>query len=210
MIVYKVVNLIDGKIYVGQDSKDDPNYFGSGIRIKKAIAKYGKDKFVKIKLCECSTKEELDEKEIYWIKLLNATDKLVGYNISIGGNRYRDCGGTTNEKIRRTLTGRKQPAELIEKRINKIRGKKKPQSFCDAMSRVHSGKIVTQETRDKIRVSHIGKKVSVEVRKKMSDSKTGEKNHFYGKSHTDETKEKMRLAKLGKPRGTKIMLNKEK
>lgn len=29
---------------------------------------------------------------------------------------------------------------------------------------------------------------------KMSESRSGEKNHFYGKTHTEATKEKMRAA----------------
>jgi len=29
----------------------------------------------------------------------------------------------------------------------------------------------------------------------MSESKSGDKNHFYGKTHSEETKEKMKLAR---------------
>lgn len=44
----------------------------------------------------------------------------------------------------------------------------------------------------------LGIEMSKETRKKMSESHTGEKNHFYGKTHTDESKRKMANAKLGK------------
>ena len=45
MIVYKTTNLINGKIYVGKDSNDNPNYLGSGQIIKSAIrsSAHGKD-----------------------------------------------------------------------------------------------------------------------------------------------------------------------
>ena len=35
MVIYKITNLINGKIYVGQDMSNNPNYFGSGTMIIK-------------------------------------------------------------------------------------------------------------------------------------------------------------------------------
>lgn len=86
MIVYKITNLINGKIYVGQDSKNNPTYYGSGKKILLAIKKYGKVNFKKEVLEVCDSLESLNEKEIYWIEKLKSTDKNVGYNISSGGN----------------------------------------------------------------------------------------------------------------------------
>ena len=204
MIIYKTVNTVNGKIYVGQDSNNNQKYFGSGIRLKRAIQKYGEENFIKITLCECNTKVELDEMEEHWINLLNATHKDVGYNISKGGNRFRSNDGTTNQKISNTLSGRKQSPETIEKRAKKLRGMKKPQSFSDAMSKVHKGKVLSQETRNKI-----SKSTSEAIKEKWKDpkyrdkqlkSRCGKSNPFYGKSHSKESKEKMRQAKLGKKR----------
>ena len=47
MVIYKTTNLINGKIYIGQDSKNNPKYLGSGVIFLKAIKKYGKENFVK-------------------------------------------------------------------------------------------------------------------------------------------------------------------
>lgn len=47
----------------------------------------------------------------------------------------------------------------------------------------------------------LGIELSEETRKRMSESHTGEKNHFYGKTHSEESKLKMSVAKLGKYRG---------
>jgi len=47
MIIYKTTNTINGKIYIGKDVKNDPNYIGSGLYIKNAIKKYGKEHFKK-------------------------------------------------------------------------------------------------------------------------------------------------------------------
>lgn len=39
MVVYLITNLINGKKYIGTDSKNNPKYLGSGDFIKKAIIK---------------------------------------------------------------------------------------------------------------------------------------------------------------------------
>ncbi len=86
MNIYKITNTINNKIYIGQDSNDIVSYYGGGILIKKAIQKYGKENFIKEILETCSTKEELCEKEQYWISHYNSTNLKIGYNITGGGN----------------------------------------------------------------------------------------------------------------------------
>jgi hypothetical protein len=86
MIIYKTINLITGKIYIGQDSKNNPNYYGGGLKIKHAIKKYGKHNFQKIILEQCDSYELLNSREKYWILKYNSIDPNIGYNIDIGGN----------------------------------------------------------------------------------------------------------------------------
>lgn len=86
MIIYKTTNTINGKIYIGQDSKNNDNYLGSGLLLMQAIEKYGKENFHKEIIEYCKSKEELNEKEKYWIKTLNANTRGVGYNIAEGGS----------------------------------------------------------------------------------------------------------------------------
>lgn len=90
MVVYKTTNLINGKIYIGKDESMKPHYIGSGYILKKAIRKYGKENFKKDILESCGSREELEEKERYWIKELNATNPEIGYNVAEGGT-----GGNT-------------------------------------------------------------------------------------------------------------------
>ena len=85
MIIYKITNLINNKIYIGQDSNNNSSYYGSGKAIISAIKKYGKENFIKETLTSCKDFEDMNEKEVYWISLLNSTDRKIGYNISIGG-----------------------------------------------------------------------------------------------------------------------------
>ncbi len=86
MVIYKTTNLINNKIYIGQDSKNNPEYIGSGLQLLRAIKKYGKDNFKKEIVEECSSREQLDEREIFWINFYNSTNRHVGYNITEGGN----------------------------------------------------------------------------------------------------------------------------
>lgn len=86
MIIYKTTNLINNKIYIGQDVNNNPNYYGSGKILKQAIKKNGKENFEKVILEKCASKEELNEREIYWIKKLDATNPEIGYNLAFGGN----------------------------------------------------------------------------------------------------------------------------
>jgi group I intron endonuclease len=82
VIIYKTTNLINGKIYIGKDSHNNPNYIGSGKIIKYAIKKYGIENFSK-EILEYCTMDNIDEREIYWIKKFDSINN--GYNISPGG-----------------------------------------------------------------------------------------------------------------------------
>jgi hypothetical protein len=49
--VYCITNIINGRKYIGSHSgKIDDNYMGSGVNIKLAIKKWGKENFIKDKI----------------------------------------------------------------------------------------------------------------------------------------------------------------
>jgi hypothetical protein len=117
MIIYKTTNLINGKIYIGKDERNKRTYLGSGILLKKAIAKYGIDNFKKEILEECNDKDILCEREKFWIEQLNARDPEIGYNIAEGG-----CGGMTYtqemiDNLSNKMKGRKLTPETISKML---------------------------------------------------------------------------------------------
>ena len=58
MIVYKTSNLVNRKIYIGKDSKNNETYYGSGKILNFAIKKYGKKNFKNETLETCEAKEE--------------------------------------------------------------------------------------------------------------------------------------------------------
>ena len=86
--IYKTTNLVENKIYVGQKKSNKflgNKYLGSGKILKLAVKKYGEENFKVELLEECDSKEQLNEREIYWISTLNARERGVGYNICTGG-----------------------------------------------------------------------------------------------------------------------------
>ena len=92
-VIYKIINEINGKSYIGQSIKPNFRYkshfqgkdYQSSPILRKAMRKYGKDNFSFSILDTVKSKKELDTREIYWISLL---DTMIpnGYNIREGGS----------------------------------------------------------------------------------------------------------------------------
>jgi hypothetical protein len=91
MVIYEIRNNINDKIYIGKDTTNRNSYYGSGVLIKRAMEKYGKNNFTKRIIDRTDSYEELSKKEIYWIEEYKKTHIL--YNISNGGD-----GGDTLSK----------------------------------------------------------------------------------------------------------------
>jgi group I intron endonuclease len=133
MYIYKITNLINNKVYIGQCSKpwiDSLDYYGSGCLIKKAIIRHKKENFTKELLEECSSKKELDISEKYWI--LHYKEKLnaILYNITDGGTggityiKGDDVYESCKSKLGRA--GKSNPGsrpEVIAKRVSTINTK---------------------------------------------------------------------------------------
>jgi hypothetical protein len=81
---------VNGKIYIGQSVNPERRFEehmslqGNATILTNAVRKYGRDCF-EMEILERDV-ENYDDREIYWIKLYNSTDKHIGYNISTGGN----------------------------------------------------------------------------------------------------------------------------
>lgn len=96
--VYKITNLINGKVYIGITSQGTQARYhkhlsdarlGSTFPIHNALRKYGEDNF-KIETIETlpqsSNYEELKEREKYWIQYYDSYNREVGYNLTLGGD----------------------------------------------------------------------------------------------------------------------------
>jgi group I intron endonuclease len=81
-------NLINKRKYIGQKKSNVflyEKYLGSGKILLQAIALYGASNFKVRLLQECSSKEELDLSEKYWISYYDAQKSREFYNICKGG-----------------------------------------------------------------------------------------------------------------------------
>lgn len=91
--IYKIQNLINGNVYIGQTVKPvekrfqqhrnnyDKPYF-SQLTLYKAFKKYGLDSF-SFETLEKVDNEKLDEREKYWIDYYDSYKN--GYNMTLGG-----------------------------------------------------------------------------------------------------------------------------
>jgi group I intron endonuclease len=114
--IYKITNLIDGKVYIGQTvnynkrKKRHLNSLKNGNHhnehLQRAFDKYGEDSF-KIELIKKCNIEELDKLERYYIRELDACNHDKGYNMMYGGQRYRNFTKEVRLKMSEAGKGRK-------------------------------------------------------------------------------------------------------
>lgn len=81
--IYKTINLLNGKHYIGKHQTKDLNdgYLGSGKILKYAISKYGIENFHKEILFICESEKQMNILE----KILVVPDPEISYNICNGG-----------------------------------------------------------------------------------------------------------------------------
>lgn len=85
--IYITTNTVNNKKYIGKHKSKsfDESYKGSGVCLNYAINKYGKSSFVTKILEWCETKEELNQREKYYIEYYNAVLRDDFYNVAHGG-----------------------------------------------------------------------------------------------------------------------------
>lgn len=141
--VYKTTNLINNKIYIGVHATSNINdsYLGSGIAIKSAIQKYGKNNFKKEVLFECDTKDDayLKESTIVNEDYINREDT---YNLCLGG-----VGGYKQSKFTQFKKSKVQQHK-------KIKYKKIPKQYITPWGNFKSIKLAII---DDVKYSHLMK-----------------------------------------------------
>lgn len=195
--IYRWVNNINNKIYIGQtihfyDRMMQYKNGRGGTYINNALKKYGFNSF-DIDVMEFCEINKLDEREQYWIDYYHSYDSTRGYNI---------CPVASSTK------GIKYSPEVCAK-ISKIVKERCAHLYKEKNGMY--GKHHSEETL--LLISEHTKEMwkDPEYQKMQSERMSGENNYFYGKHFcgelnprygvhcTDETKEKIRQALLGKP-----------
>lgn len=83
--VYKTTNIVNGKFYIGVHSGSiDDNYLGSGIALRRAILKYGRDNFKReiLEIFECKQAAYKHEELLVGEELVHSNEC---YNLKSGG-----------------------------------------------------------------------------------------------------------------------------
>ena len=96
-IIYKIENLVNGKVYIGQTTNDNGfngRYHNDIVKythnkhLKRSFKKYGLDNFEINEMFDIAfSKEELDIKEKCWINIYDSCNLEKGYNNADGGSR---------------------------------------------------------------------------------------------------------------------------
>lgn len=150
-IIYKTTNIKNGKIYVGKDKINNPNYLGSGVILEQAIQKYGRQYFQKEILEECED-SIVNDREMFWIAQLKSTDNKIGYNITNGGTGGDTTTNHPNKKdiVNKRNSGVKNWHNSLTEDKRLARGKKISDSK-KGKSNGHTGFTHREESKELIR-----------------------------------------------------------
>lgn len=133
--VYMHRNKINNKVYIGQTCNikvrwHPISYKGSSY-FYNAIEKYGWDNFEHIILIDNLSLEEANQKEKYFIKIYESTNRNKGYNLKTGGNNGYQLSKETRQKIR--LSNQLYAKNNLDKlliRLEKMHEKARKKVIC--------------------------------------------------------------------------------
>jgi hypothetical protein len=169
--IYKITNMINGKIYIGKHQTKDLNdgYMGSGKHLIRAIKKYGIENFEKEIIFVFNNEDEMNAKEAELV-----TEEFIkednNYNLCVGGKGGFSYINTT-PGIRNGFEHRPEiNKELNSRAIKKIKN--------------------LHETNSEWKID-FSKSVSNGLKKYFKTNP----GTFTNKTHTEETKKKMRKPK---------------
>lgn len=173
--IYKITNLINNKVYIGQTIEKNPNrrikrHYKHNNRGKDlvylAVLKYGKENLKSEVIYTVFELNHLNESEINFIKYYNS---LIpnGYNIKLGGKN----GGKLLDKTKNIIG--KKVKEYYKNNSHPFKDKKFAKEHIEALSKVRKG--FDSEARKKARQkAH----ESIRIKVKAINIKTGEEIIF--------------------------------
>lgn len=213
-IIYKIENLVNGKIYIGQAREGfDKRYGNKGIlkthnfHLKKSVEKYGLDKFKVTKIYDFAfSKKELDIKEMSYIKMYKSYKAKFGYNKTLGG----ESNVPTIES--RLNMSRAAKLRLADKRNHSLYGKHHSLESKEKISKTLIRYFQNEEVRERWRkIANnrndeywLAYEKGIEKRSNNEEWKSnisqtrirkglakGKNNPMYGKHHSEETIKKI-------------------
>lgn len=165
MIIYKITNNINGKIYIGQTTRSLEERLSEHKRkrkplISKALRKYGIENFSIEIIYEASTIDELNKKEFEFIRKYNCITPN-GYNQCEGGGNTIGYNHTKEAKERMS----KAKSKIYTGENNPMYGKHHSDEAKKKMSEKRKNRKLTDEWK---------KKIGDSCKKKVINIDTGE------------------------------------
>lgn len=129
--IYKITNKINNKVYIGQSINIEHRWTAHRNRpynlnsndyekpLYRSIRKYGLDNFSFEVLEECN-KQELNDREIFWINYYDSSNNQKGYNLTQGGysGNYNKLEEKNIKEIQELLINSNMSQEEIGKKYN--------------------------------------------------------------------------------------------
>lgn len=187
--IYIIKNNHDGKVYIGQSVDVEYricNHF-SCLKHNRHDNEHMQRSYNNHPNCfswelleECK-EEELDEKEINYIKEYNSTDPQKGYNRSFGGQKYHRATEETKRKMSMTKLGKKFTKEHCQK-IGEANRRRKLSDETKAKISKKRGVTVLQFTLEGKFIASFDS--ALIAAKETNCSASGIKNNIYGLSQS--------------------------
>lgn len=197
--IYQILNLVNGKIYVGSSINLDRRKIDhwSRLRCKKhsnkhlqnAWDKYGEDKFSFQVLQVVESEKSLAGCEQFWISRTSCDDENHGYNLMTVKDLHYTHSAKTKAKLGDISRGRKHTEETKLKMSNNNYWRGKTLSIEHKMKMSITkkknykkenhgmyGKYHSEKTKNKISITLTGNCLTEECKKKLSIANKGSKN----------------------------------
>lgn len=168
MVIYKITNKINNKIYIGQTVQPLVKRWNQHLTSKKnmplyrSFRKHGQENFIIETICTALDPMYLDELERYFISYYNCLSPN-GYNLADGGNSQHKKHPETMNKMSLAKRGKIVPQHVRDKISLTLTGR----------PGVRKGVKLSDETRKKISEAQIGRKASQDTKKRQSEAHKG-------------------------------------
>ena len=186
MIIYKAINQVNGKIYIGQTQGsfkkrikghfDHSKYNKYVSSFHNALIKYGEDNFVWQILNKCHDIDTLNKLEQYYIEYNDSINQDVGYNLTYGGNNYEMTENHKRKLSKKAIERWKNTdyKEMMKKNRPDFNGENNP----------NYGNTWNDKQRDNLRQQKLGVPLSEEHKKKVG--KKGKDHWNWGRKTTNK------------------------
>lgn len=195
-LIYCAKNIENNKVYIGQTTKKLETRVHQHFKNAKnnnrssyknsyfynSIRKNGEDVFQWIVLYYAGNKELLNEAEKYYIKLLNSSNNRYGYNLTYGGESFLNLTEEAKERWRLSVV---KSGKNRRGKPTKLKGIKRSEEFKKKISDSKKGTNMGEDN------PFYGKHISEETREKIiisNKKRSGEKHHFFNKTHPNKDK----------------------